>query len=120
MEAKKETFVKILIESFGNISKACKSIGITRRTYYNWLEKDLEFKQEVDSIEEYVVDEVENHLFDQIRDGSTAATIFYLKTKGKHRGYVEKQEIDNKSSDGSMTPKATTIVFTKNNERDRD
>lgn len=31
----------------------------------------------------------------------------------KNLGWTDKQEIDNKSSDGSMTPKATQIVFTK-------
>jgi len=30
----------------------------------------------------------------QIQEGQTAATIFYLKTKGKARGYVERSEID--------------------------
>lgn len=93
MEAKKATFIKTLIESFGNISKACAAVGISRRTYYNWVEKDKEFKEEVENISEFVIDEVENHLFDQIKEGSTAATIFYLKTKGKRRGYIESQEI---------------------------
>jgi hypothetical protein len=30
----------------------------------------------------------------QIKENSTAATIFFLKTKGKKRGYIERQEID--------------------------
>jgi len=29
----------------------------------------------------------------QIREGNTSATIFYLKTKGKNRGYVERTEL---------------------------
>ena len=35
----------------------------------------------------------ESHLHKLIRDGNPAATIFFLKTKGKNRGYVERQEI---------------------------
>lgn len=100
MEAKKATFIKTLTESFGNISKACKAVGISRRTYYNWVEKDKEFKDEVENIGEFIIDEVENHLFKQIKEGNTAATIFYLKTKGKHRGYIEKQEVQHT---GEMT-----------------
>lgn len=95
MDAKKETFIKTLHESFGHITKACDAIGISRGTYYHWYKTDSEFKDKCDNISEYIVDTVENHLFDQIKDGSTAATIFYLKTKGKHRGYVEKTEVDN-------------------------
>ena len=40
------------------------------------------------------LDFAESQLHSQIKDGSTSATIFYLKTKGKKRGYVEKQELD--------------------------
>lgn len=94
MDAKKELVIETLKESFGNISKACKAVGISRGTFYNWQEADEEFKEATENISEYVVDEVENALFDQIKNGATAATIFYLKTKGKHRGYVEKQEVD--------------------------
>lgn len=94
MDAKKTTFINALQKTFGNISKACKAADISRQTIYNWMGDDESFKDAVENINEYIIDEVENHLFDQIKDGSTAATIFYLKTKAKHRGYVEKQEHD--------------------------
>jgi enamine deaminase RidA (YjgF/YER057c/UK114 family) len=93
MEAKKKTFIEVLKQCFGNISKACDHVGISRTCYYKWLKEDEEFKEYIDHIDEYVIDEVENHLLDQIKDGNTPATIFYLKTKAKHRGYVEKQEV---------------------------
>lgn len=95
MDVKKESYIKQLHEAFGNVSKACKAVGLSRTTIYRWMQEDEEFKESVENINEYIVDTVENHLFDQIKDGSTAATIFYLKTKGKHRGYVEKTEVDN-------------------------
>jgi hypothetical protein len=38
------------------------------------------------------IDFAESQLHKQIKEGSTAATIFFLKTKGKQRGYVERIE----------------------------
>ena len=34
-----------------------------------------------------------------MKDGNTSATIFYLKTKGKKRGYIERSELDLSSGD---------------------
>jgi len=41
-----------------------------------------------------VLDFAEHHLHKLISQGNPAATIFLLKTKGKGRGYVERQEIE--------------------------
>ena len=38
------------------------------------------------------LDMAESQLHKQILGGNTSATIFYLKTKGKNRGYVERHE----------------------------
>jgi len=51
-------------------------------------------------------------LFENIRDGKTSETIFYLKTKGKNRGYVERQEIT--GADGMPTKFEIEIIENKN------
>ena len=91
---KKKAFVKAMGEVMGNITLACRAVGITRQTYYNWIDKDPEFRKECDSVNEEAIDFVENKLFSRINDNDTTAIIFYLKTKGKGRGYIEKQDIE--------------------------
>ena len=85
-------FLKALDEAGGNITAACMKCGIhSRQTVYNWM-KDDEFKSEVDAINEASIDYVESKLMSAIRADNVTAIIFYLKTKGKKRGYIETQE----------------------------
>lgn len=89
---KKKAFLNSLKLANGIISMAADSVGITRKTYYNWLEKDPKFKENVDEVMESVIDKVEGKLLTRINDDDTTAIIFYLKTKGKKRGYIETVE----------------------------
>jgi|TARA_Y100000004_G_scaffold40398_1_gene43723 hypothetical protein len=91
---KKETILKALENSLGVVTVACKQADIPRSTYYKWLKEDEEFAQAVKEIENIALDFAESQLHTQMKDGSTSATIFYLKTKGKKRGYVERSELD--------------------------
>ena len=50
----------------------------------------------------------ESQLHKQILDNSVPATIFYLKTKGKKRGYIERQEIT--GADGVPTNFQVEII----------
>jgi hypothetical protein len=90
----KKELIVALEKSLGIVTTACKSVNIARSTFYEWLKDDPEFKKAVDDIGDIALDFAESKLHTQISDSNTAATIFYLKTKGKKRGYIEKQEIE--------------------------
>ena len=99
---KKESLLKSLEKSLGVVTLACKRSDIPRSTYYKWLKEDPQFYKDVKEIENVALDFVESQLHKQIQDNSTSATIFYLKTKGKKRGYQENQAIDINSEDMSI------------------
>ena len=93
-KSKKETFLQCLHNNLGHISNACISANIPRRTFYNWIDKDKDFKDKVDEVGEALVDHVESKLMQKINDLDSTCIIFYLKCKGKSRGYREKTEIE--------------------------
>lgn len=90
---KKKAMLEALYECLGVVTSACESVGIDRKTHYNWLEKDEAYKKAVNEMQNVALDFVECELFSQIQRGEPASTIFYLKTKGKARGYIERQEL---------------------------
>jgi hypothetical protein len=94
---KQDLFLKALEKNSGNISESCKKINISRKTFYHWCKKDENFKNQVEEIKESLIDLAENKLMEQIKKGNITAIIFFLKTKGKERGYTEKQEIKHSS-----------------------
>jgi predicted DNA-binding transcriptional regulator AlpA len=89
----KKAMLEALEQSLGVVTSACKKVGIGRTTFYDWMRSDEEFAKQVKDIEDIAIDFAESQLHQQIKGGNTSATIFYLKTKGKNRGYVERQEI---------------------------
>jgi predicted DNA-binding transcriptional regulator AlpA len=95
MDTLKKSVLDGYQKSLGNVSHVCTTAGISRQTFYNWVDTDSEFAQEVENIKESSVDFVETALFKEIKDGNTACIIFYLKTRAKHRGYIEKSEVEN-------------------------
>jgi hypothetical protein len=89
---KKRAMIEALTKTLGNVAAACKQLSIVRQTHYNWLESDQEYATSVANIQESAIDFVEGMLFTQIKEGNITAIIFYLKTIGKKRGYIEKVE----------------------------
>jgi hypothetical protein len=99
MQQVKKDLIQSLEKALGVVTVACKSAGVDRSTFYRYYKEDDEFRAAVDGIGEVALDYADSQLHKQIKEGSTAATIFYLKTKGKRRGYIESQHHDH-TTDG--------------------
>jgi len=109
---KKELMIQCLKQSMGIVSQACLKADVSRTSHYEWCNEDPEYAAQVDAINESCIDFAESKLMElingakhevatakgevlQVQDGpNPTACIFYLKTKGKKRGYVEKSELD--------------------------
>lgn len=90
---RKESILLAFKKNYCNVSRACEDAGISRQTWGNYMREDPEFRQKVNDIIEGLKDLVESHLIKSIVGGDVTAQIFFLKTRCKDRGYVERQEI---------------------------
>ena len=94
MDSNKQAMLEALEASLGIVSTAAKKANVGRSTHYKWMDEDPDYKKAVQEVQESVLDFAESHLYKLVKEGNPAATIFYLKTKGKKRGYIERQEIE--------------------------
>ena len=101
-EQYKARMLKALEASLGVVTVAARTAGLPRERHYDLLKRDPVYAAQVAAIDDVTIDFAESQLHKQIKDGNTAATIFYLKTKGKRRGYIEKQELDVTSGGKSL------------------
>ena len=98
----KANLLESLEKALGVVTTACKTAGCSRETFYKYCREDEEFKAKVEDISNITLDFAESQLHKQIMDGNTTATIFYLKTKGKNRGYVERSEVQQETTYKSL------------------
>jgi hypothetical protein len=85
--------VQALEVSAGMVATAARKLGINRQTIYNMMAADPSIKDERVRIQEEMKDLAEITLLELIRDKNVGATIFFLKTQAKDRGYVENAQI---------------------------
>ena len=90
----KKAMIAALEKSLGIVTTACKTVDISRETHYRWMRDDADYNAAVDSTADIALDFAESKLHKSIENGSDTATIFYLKTKGKKRGYIERTEVE--------------------------
>ncbi len=124
---KKDAMLQALTASLGNVTEAAEKIGIRRETHYAWLKDDAEYNAAVASLKNVALDFAESQLKKlmevaerqalthdgevvTIKDApNTSAVIFYLKTQGKQRGYIERQELSTEIKSINITIDGTNI-----------
>lgn len=99
-----QTVIDAIVEAKGNISHASRLLGCTRATVYSYIKRYATVAKAYNDINETTKDFVENKLMQAIAKNNLTAIIFYLKTKAKDRGYVEKQQV---AHDGELEFRVT-------------
>lgn len=94
-EEHKETFIEIFRRNLGLVYISCDKAQISPSTFYRWMKDDKEFKAKIEHEKERLVDLAESSLLLNVQNGNVPSTIFYLKCKGKNRGYSEEPLVSN-------------------------
>jgi len=93
----KAAMLESLAKSFGIVTRASERAGIQRQTHYRWLKDDEDYKKAVEELDNLSLDFAETQLMKNIQEGKETSLIFYLKCKGKKRGYIDKHIVEMES-----------------------
>lgn len=93
-QATLDRILKAIPDSDGLILNIAKKAKLDRSSVHNYINEFPEVAAAVEDAKEKLYDRVESKLFKKIKAGDTTAIIFFAKTRMKHRGYVERQEIE--------------------------
>lgn len=99
-----------LQQAAGNVTYAAKSLGVTRGTLYNHIKKSATLQAVLTDTREELVDIAESALKREVLEGNITAIIFTLKTLGKSRGYVERQEVSGPEGSAITLTWADTVM----------
>lgn len=108
-KVRKRLFLEALERSMGIQTPALKAAGnLSPETVRQWRLKDPKFAKEMENCQAVCGDFVESKLLQKIKDGDTAAIIFFCKTKLRHRGYAERTEITGRDGKDLMPARVLT------------
>jgi hypothetical protein len=85
--------IEAIKDSKGMVYVAAKAIGCNPVTIYNLAKKIPAIQEAIDIARGEMTDKAESKLFEAVDRGESWAVCFYLKTQGKNRGYIERQEL---------------------------
>ena len=115
----KKNLLVALEKSLGVVTTACKSVNISGDTHYRWLKEDEEYRSGVADLDNVALDFAESKLHEGIMEGNVASVIFFLKCKGKVRGYVERQEIKLDKTTPDLSDLSTSQLIDLLSENDK-
>jgi hypothetical protein len=95
-----EEIEKALRKALGLKSYAAKNLGCDYKTIDNYCKRYKKLQKIIDEMKETRLDIAESKLMTGVNEGNPTLIIFLLKTQGKGRGYVERQEHEHTGKDG--------------------
>ena len=110
MDKIKPKMLEALERNLGVVTAACKECNISRNAFYEWCREDPKYNQEVENIMEVRLDFAESQLLKNIREGISSDIQFFLKKKGKSRGYGDSMDI---TTDGQSINKIEISIIKK-------
>jgi hypothetical protein len=121
----KEEYLKAYIKNGGYSYAACKTLSIPYQTFHYWCNHDEAFSEQIKFHKELMLDRAEAELFDRainIRERDTPL-IFFLKSKGRERGYIDRVETVNKDeyipndADKDLKERMTALIIADYEEK---
>lgn len=128
-----EQAVDVYRDNAGSKCITCEKLDISRKTFDIWISTYPDLREKIEAVNESLIDHTESQLMELINGTKTirstrtvddkgkilgtinvvetknppdnAAVIFFLKTKGKARGYIEKTEIEHTGDITVVLPK---------------
>ena len=98
-----------LRSSAGLRSKTAALLKCSPSTVKRYIDRSETLARIEREIVERNLDMAERGLLDAIEDGDLTAIMFYLKTKGRHRGYAERHQIEGR--DGAPVEVKASLDF---------
>ena len=89
-----EAIIDALRATKGMVYLTAQRLGVSPQTIYNYRDRYASVRNEMLIQDGLVDDTAELKLAQAIMNGEAWAIAFRLRTKARHRGYVEKQEVE--------------------------
>lgn len=105
---------EVLAEAHGMVSVAARRLGCNRSTVQRYAQRHESVREALADARELMTDTAELALYEAIQQREAWAVCFYLKTQGKERGYVERQEHTGANGD----PMRFTFTFQRAGDAD--
>jgi NADH:ubiquinone oxidoreductase subunit E len=96
-----EQVIDSIRKNHGILAAAARDLGVTRNTVYRYVKNYPTVEAALEDERQIWIDMAESELIKAVKKGNITAIMFFLKTVGRNRGYVERQEITGKD-DGAI------------------
>jgi len=91
-----QRFLVVYVENSYNISRSIELCRMPKNSFYSWKANYPHFAKAIELCRDRMIDTLEDAFKDLVALRNPQAVIFGLKTLGKDKGYVERQEVAHK------------------------